>query len=542
MRGLMNNMLRHLTIHNYALIADVELELSDGLTVLTGETGAGKSILLGALALVMGAKAETRTITEGEERCVIEATFIDKGEELVIRRELNRNGRSRSFVNDEVVSMAELKALSARLIDIHSQHQNLLLADSGFQTDVVDAIAQNSAERQAYTTAYEQYIAACNALDDLQRQAAQAQKDADYIQFQLHQLTEANLHEGEQDELEQEEYTLSHAEELREHLAQAVEVLSGDERSVLQALRAIDISHASGELQERIHSSYIELKDISDEAEDRLNSIVYDPQRLEFVQERLMLIQTLLRKFGCRTVSELLDEQARLEQQTDVLEHFDEQIERLTAEKQAAFRSMSKEAEKLTATRQAVCKPIAKRLIDDLSQLGIQHANMEVAITPAEEYTDSGHDVVDFLFAANLGQSLQRVADVASGGEVARIMLSIKALTAATSALPTIIFDEIDTGVSGSVATRMGAIMRRMGQSRQVIAITHLPQIAAFGTQHVKVYKQDTATRTETHISTLSTDERVTEIATMLSGNTPTESAIQNAKDLIHNAATSREA
>ena len=529
-------MLKRLIIHNYALIADVELELSDGFTVLTGETGAGKSILLGALALVMGAKADARVITEGEERCIIEATFIDHNEEILIRRELNRNGRSRSFVNDEVVSMAELKALSARLIDIHSQHQNLLLADSGFQIDVVDAIAQNSKQRESYTAAYEKYLAASAALDDLQRQATQAQKDADYIQFQLHQLNEANLHEGEQEELEQEEYTLSHAEEIRAQLSEAIETLSGDNRSVLQALRAIHIDTVSQELQERIESSYIELKDIAEEAENRLNNVTADPQRLEAVQERLMLIQTLLRKFSCRDISELLEEQARLEKQSQVLEHFDEEIERLTAEKKAAFSEMTKAADVLTKSRKAVCGSIAERLIADLSQLGINHANMQVAITPAEDYTATGHDVVDFLFAANLGQSLQRVADVASGGEVARIMLSIKALTADTSALPTIIFDEIDTGVSGSVATRMGDILRRMGQSRQVIAITHLPQIAAFGEQHIKVYKQDTLTRTETHISTLSADERVTEIATMLSGNTPTASALQNANELIQAA------
>ena len=241
-------MLRHLTIHNYALIADVELELRNGFTVLTGETGAGKSILLGALALVMGAKADTRTITEGEEKCVIEATFVDKGEEIIIRRELNRNGRSRSFVNDEVVNMADLKALSARLIDIHSQHQNLMLADSGFQIDVVDAIAQNAKEREGYTTAYEAYLQAAAALEELQAQANKAQRDADYIQFQLNQLTEANLHEGEQEELEQEEYTLSHAEEIRAQLAETIEVLSGDNRSVLQALKAIRVGDVSQEL------------------------------------------------------------------------------------------------------------------------------------------------------------------------------------------------------------------------------------------------------------------------------------------------------
>lgn len=526
-------MLTHLTIHNYALIADVDLSMREGFTVLTGETGAGKSILLGALALVMGAKADPRAITEGEERCVIEATFMDKGEELIIRRELNRNGRSRSFVNDEVVSMTDLKALSTRLIDIHSQHQNLLLADSGFQIEVVDAIAHNAKEREAYTSAYEQYITTCSALNELQRQATQAQRDADYIQFQLDQLKNADLHEGEQEELEQEEYTLSHAEEIRAQIGHAVDCLNGDGQSILQLLRGIHVNDASQELQDRIESSYIELKDIAIETESLLGRVVYDPQRLEEVQERLMLIQTLLRKFSCRTIGELLAEQAKLEKQSQILEHFDEQIEQLTVAKETARKQMAKTAEALTQTRKTVCNPIAERLVADLSQLGIAHAKMEVAIHPAEEYMITGHDEVEFLFAANLGQSLQRVADVASGGEIARIMLSIKALTADTTALPTIIFDEIDTGVSGSVATRMGDIMRRMGHNRQVIAITHLPQIAAYGEQHIKVYKQDTDKRTETHISLLNQDERITEIATMLSGSTPTSSARQNAEELI---------
>lgn len=527
-------MLKHLTIHNYALIADVELTLEDGFTVLTGETGAGKSILLGALALVMGAKADPKTITEGEERCVIEATFVDKAGEYIIRRELSRGGRSRSFVNDEVVSMAELKALSARLIDIHSQHQNLLLADSGFQINVVDAIAKNSREREAYTLAYEQYLSAAAALSELQTAATKAQRDADYVLFQLQQLTEANLKDGEQEELEHEEYTLSHAEEIREQLSAAAETLNGEERSVLQALKAIRIGNIAPQLQERLDSTFIELRDIAEETEVILDNTAYNPERLSIVQERLMLIQTLQRKFNCRTIGELLAEQERLEKQSQLLEHYDEEIERLTAAKQAAFAEMAKAADALTTTRKGVCQPIADQLVKDLSTLGVAHAKMDVMVAPAEEYNESGHDVVEFLFAANLGQSLQRVADVASGGEVARIMLSIKALTAATSALPTIIFDEIDTGVSGAVATRMAEILRRMGKSRQVIAITHLPQIAAYGEQHIKVYKQDTATRTETHITTLDHKQRVQEIAALLSGDNITDSALKHAEELLN--------
>ncbi|MBR1481141.1 MAG: DNA repair protein RecN [Paludibacteraceae bacterium] len=527
-------MLSHLHIQNYALIAHLDIDFEAGFSVLTGETGAGKSIILGALNLVMGGRADTHAITEGEERCIIEATFVDKGEELLIRRELNRNGRSRSFVNDEVVSMAELKALSTRLIDVHSQHQNLLLADSAFQTEVVDAIAKNTRERQAYTAAYEQYLQAETALRDLRTTADKAQHDADYMMFQLKQLTDANLRDGEQEELEQEEYTLSHAEEIQTHLSEVLETLSGENQSVLQTLRGLHVGEASQELQDRIESCYIELKDIADEAEHLLSHVNADPGRLEEVQERQMLLQTLLRKFNCSTVSELLKEQARLEKQSQLLEHFDDEIARLTREREAAFASMAKAANALTQSRQAACQPIAERLINDLVRLGIAHANMQVVISPAGEYTPTGHDTVDFLFAANLGQSPQRVADVASGGEVARIMLSIKALTADTTALPTIIFDEIDTGISGSVATRMGDIMRRMGAHRQVIAITHLPQIAAFGEQHFKVYKQDTQVRTETHIRPLNRTERIQEIAALLSADNITETALKNAEELLN--------
>ena len=536
-------MLKHLSIHNYALIAHMELELGEGFTVLTGETGAGKSILLGALALVMGAKADTKTITEGEERCVIEATFVDSavsgqqsavsGQEIIIRRELSRNGRSRSFVNDEVVSMAELKSLSTRLIDIHSQHQNLLLGDSGFQTDVVDAIAHNTAERDAYATAYTAFVAADEALRSMQAEADKAQKEADYILFQLKQLKDAGLHSGEEEELDKEEYTLSHAEDIRMHISEAIALLDGDNGSLLQALHGIHLADVSAEIQERIESSYIELKDITDELSHMLSNTVADPQRLAAVQERQMLLQSLKRKFNCRTVDELIAEQERLALQSKRLDSYDEEIARLSAERDKAYALMTTAAEALTRSRQAVCKPVAEHLMSDLSELGIAHANMAVQITPADDYTPSGHDLVDFLFAANLGQTMQRVADVASGGETARIMLTIKALTADTTALPTIIFDEIDTGVSGATATRMGQILKRMGASRQVIAITHLPQIAALGKQHLKVYKQDTDTRTETHISPLNHDERVREIASLMSSGAPTQAALHTAAELL---------
>lgn len=527
-------MLTHLHIQNYALISHLDLDLADGFSVLTGETGAGKSIILGALNLVMGARADTKSITEGEERCIIEAIFStpDQGE-LIIRRELNQSGRSRSFVNDEVITQAELKHLAGQLIDIHSQHESLLIGDDIFQINVVDAIAQNEPQRTTYAQCYETFLVAQKALHDLQALARKSQSDADYIAFQYNQLCEANLVAGEMAELQDEEYSLSHAEEIKAALLNTLNNIDGEQGGALSLLRATQLSDAAPQLAQRLDSVEIELRDIADELQRLADHTELDPQRLQVVQERLDMLQTLMNKHHVQTVEELIAIRDRLSEQVRQMASFDEDIARLQANLHSSEQALARAASSLTDSRLAVCDTISEHLIADMHRLGVAHANVKVSVTQATDYNETGHDDVQILFAANLNQSLRRVADVASGGEISRLMLCIKALIASTNGLPTIIFDEIDTGVSGEIASQMGDIMRGMAASRQIIAITHLPQIAAKGETQFRVYKADTATRTETHIKRLSAEERVHDIATMLSGKNPTQSALDTAKALL---------
>ena len=501
-------MLTHLYIKNYALISNLDIDIKNGFSVLTGETGAGKTIILGALSLVMGGRADTKTITEGESHCVIEATFADGSEEIVIRRELNSNGRSRSLVNDEIVSQAELKALAHRLVDIHSQHENLLLNDDSFQLGIVDSIAQNDKEKQTYTQAYEQYTKATQELADLRALADKCSADQDYIAYQLNQLTEAHLVSGEETDLETEQYQLSHADQIHQSLQEAVFQLNENEPSIIQLLHSMDVSAASEELQERIRSVEIELKDIAADGSRLIDRFEADPKRLQEVEERIDLINSLLKKHHVQTVDELLTLQHEFEEQQNRFGHFDEDIARLEKEV-ADLRLQAVEAGKnLSKTRKAVRDAIVQSMTEMLTQLGIAHAKVDIAYTPLPDLTPSGQDDVQFLFAANLNQSLRKVSEVASGGEMARIMLSIKALIASTTGLPTIVFDEIDTGVSGTVAAQMGKIMSEMAASRQIIAITHNPQIVVQADTQFLVYKQDENNHTETHIRELSKEER----------------------------------
>lgn len=495
-------MLRHLHIQNYALISHLDIDFGPGFSVLTGETGAGKSIILGALGLVMGAKADARAITEGEERCIIEAEF----DGYIIRRELHAAGRSRSFVNDEVVSQAELKELAKQLIDIHSQHENLLIADDTFQREVIDALADNQTERDAYTTAYTAYTEACARLEELETLIRKSRSDEDYIRFQFEQLSNANLVADELEELEQEEYRLSHAEEIGMHLQQAIAQL-GDDGGALSLIRASKID-ANAELSERLQSVAIELKDIVAEAERELDRTEVDPERLAAVQERLDLIQTLLRKHSVQTIDELIAIRDKMDGQLQTLDNFDEQLKACQQHKQQSLQVLKTAADALTATRQQVREKISQQMIGQLTALGIRHANIDIEISPLPHYEEHGGDNIQILFAANLNQSLRRVSEIASGGEISRVMLSIKSLIASRRGLPTIIFDEIDTGVSGEIARQMGNIMHDMGASRQILAITHLPQIALQGDRQYRVYKADTDTRTETHISEMTSEER----------------------------------
>ncbi len=524
-------MLTHLHIRNYALISHLDIDFHEGFSVMTGETGAGKSIILGALNLVMGARADTKSITEGEEKCVIEATFKAKGEEakgeeargeeakgeeVIIRRELNQNGRSRSFVNDEVVTQAQLKALARQLIDIHSQHESLMIGDDLFQIQVVDAIAGNTAEREAYDIAYTAYQAAVAALREAQALAKKAQADADYMQWQYNQLAEAQLVAGEIEELEEEEYRLSHAEEIQTTLAQALQQLDGD-NGALALIHSTRLSDADTTIADRMDSVEIELKDIVSDIQRLYDHIERDPQRLEQVQERLSMLQTLLKKHHVQTVEELIALRDELAMQVQRLENMDEELERWRDETNKAMRLLGDEAMRLTKSRQAVTQTIATHLVEDMVRLGVPHAKVAVDIQPTEDFTETGKDNVQFMFAANLNQSLRRVAEVASGGEISRLMLCIKALIASSNGLPTIIFDEIDTGVSGTIASQMGEIMRQMADARQIITITHLPQVAARCEHHYLVYKEDTDIRTETHIRALTSQEHEAEIEKMRS-------------------------
>ena len=534
-------MLTHLHIRNYALISHLDIDFHEGFSVMTGETGAGKSIILGALNLVMGARADSKSITEGEERCVIEATFEAKGErleargesapqkstdfsgaplargrEVIIRRELNQNGRSRSFVNDEVVTQAELKALARQLIDIHSQHESLMLGDDLFQLQIVDSIAHNQAEQDTYAVAYERYNQALHELRAYQQRAAKAQADADYVAYQWQQLEDAQLQAGEMEELEEEEYRLSHAEEIQTALATALQQLDSDQGALSLIHASLSpIAHCQLPIADRLESLQIELKDIISDIQRQYDRTERDPMRLEEVQERQSMLQTLMKKHRVQTVEELIALHEELGQQLQQLNNYDEDIARLQGEVDAAHRTLTEAAEVLTASRLAPCDRIASQLIEDMQRLGVKHANVAVQITPTEDFTPTGKDDVQILFAANLNQSLRRVAEVASGGEISRLMLCIKALIADSNGLPTIIFDEIDTGVSGAIAGQMGEIMRQIAASRQVISITHLPQVATKGEHHYLVYKEDTEVRTETHIRELSAEEHEAEIEKM---------------------------
>ena len=522
-------MLKHLHIQNYALITHLDIDFNAGFSVLTGETGAGKSIILGALALVLGARADSKVITDGETKCIIEAEFDD----CIIRRELYSNGKSRSFVDDSVVTLQELKALSNRLIDIHSQHANLLIENMEFQFGVIDTIADNETLLSDYTQCFEQYLQAAQALQDIQSLAQKSQQEADFIQYRYKILEEANLQSGELEQLEQEQYRLSHAEELRTALDHTIHILTGENGSVTDLLRVCNIENVAANLQERIESARLELQDISQEAERYFNNIEMDPQRLAWVEERIDQLNGLMYKFSAQSIDELIEEHNQLGDKVNRLDSFDYEIEQAQKKLDALKTSLTQKANALTQSRTNTIPSICKRIIEGMKNLGIPHAKVEIPILPTDDFTPNGCDSLQLLFAANLNQSLRPVSEVASGGETSRLMLCIKSLIASSKGLPTIIFDEIDTGVSGNIATQMATIMQEMGATRQIIAITHLPQIAALGQTHYKVYKADTESRTETHIRQLDNEERTIEIASMLSGNNPSQEAIANAKQLL---------
>ena len=551
-------MLRNLHIRNYALIESLDLDFSEGFSVITGETGAGKSILLGAIGLLTGQRAETAAIRTGAAKCVVEGIFdvvgygleglfeeneIEYDAECIVRREIAATGKSRAFINDSPVSLAILKQLGERLVDIHSQHQNLLLNNEDFQLGVLDTLSTDKVVKVKYAEAYRHYREVSVELDKLRSQLTGDQGDEDYIRFQLQQFDEWHLQEGEQEELEQELEMLTHAEEIKESLYRISATLSGDEggqtsalRSTTSALRSlINLYPAAEEWHERMESLYVELKDIASEVADAEERLTFDPERQAWVEARLDTIYTAQQKHRVSSVAELLEIEQRFR---NTLERIDESAERIIAMEQAkemAYAALIEAGAVLTAQRSAVGEVFKKDIVARLIELGMPNTRFSVSITPRRQPDATGVDSVAFLFSANKNGALQNIAEVASGGEISRIMLSLKSIIAAAKALPTLIFDEIDTGVSGTIAARMADIMADIaGHGRQVISITHLPQIAAKGAVHYKVYKEDTTDATVSHIRPLTTDERIRELAQMMSAGTLTEAAINNARDLLN--------
>lgn len=551
-------MLTHLQISHYALIENLDIDIKEGYTVITGETGAGKSILLGALNLLLGARADSRVVKQGEQKCVVEATFHINdsaairsffeendmeydAEECVIRRELTAAGKSRAFVNDSPVLLSVLKPLGSQLVDIHSQHQNQLLGSEEFLLQTLDLVALNEKQRAEYHEAYEQYNAACKALNELQHRAAQSTQQLELMRFQLQQLEEFNPQEGEQEELEEEQRLLAHAEDIKSGLYQAIGALDSESASVVQQLRAASQSlngisghlSAAEELTERIESTRIEISDIISELSNLEENVEFNPQRLQYVDDRLAALYQLKKRHGVETDAELLKVMADLRAKVDGIDNIDEEIMRLTKAEADAHAHMLKCGAALTKSREKVAETMANSLKEQIAFLGMPHGEVCFALSTRTEPQADGMDNLMLMFSANKNVPTQNVQDIASGGEVARLMLSLKAYTARYRQLPTIIFDEIDTGVSGTMAERMGQVMKELSQNCQVLCITHLPQIAALGDSHLRVYKEEDDDGTHSHLTHLTSDERVREIANMLTGAEMTDAALNNAKSLL---------
>lgn len=550
-------MLKHLYINNFTLIDELDIELRQGFSVITGETGAGKSIILGAIALLLGQRADPKAIKLGTDKCIIEAHFDisnygindfftendieNDPNDCIIRRELTASGKSRAFINDTPVQLAMLKELGERLVDVHSQHQNLLLNKQDFQLSVVDIIAEDSCQLAKYQQIYRQYQQVKRELETLKESIERNRQNADFLQFQYDELSQASLVDGEQEELEQKNDTMSHSEEIKSALYDADNYMSAEQtgivgalRSTLSSLKRIEkVYPVAEELVERLDSSYIELKDIAEEISGYLEDIDFDPAEMDTVVNRLDRLYDLEKKYNVDTVGELIAKRDNLRQQLDGIENSDEALSDLQKKMNVLKEEVHKEALVLTKIREAACKIIEKEMKDKLVPLGMPHVRFAIQMTTGE-FDFNGQDKVAFLFSANTSTPLQPVSQVASGGEIARVMLSLKAMISGVVKLPTIIFDEIDTGVSGKMAEKMAEMMQEMGNSgRQVISITHLPQIAALGSSHYKVEKKETASGTTSSMQELTPEQRVLEIAQMLSGSDISEAAIQNARQLL---------
>ncbi len=553
-------MLKRLYIKNFTLIDQLDIEFQSGFSVITGETGAGKSIILGAIGLLLGQRADSKSVKQGTERCVVEAHFdlschqlqpffeqndIDyDADDCIVRRELTAAGKSRAFVNDTPVALSLLKELGEQLIDIHSQHQNLLLGKQDFQTEVVDIIAKNQSLLADYTTHFDQLREKRRELEELEERIRQSRQNQDFIQFQYKELLDAQLQEGEQEQLEQQHDMMAHSEDIKTALFTASNNLSAEEsgivpqlRQTLNTLQSIgNVLPEAAQWAERIESTYIDIKDLAQDVESRLADIDFDPAALEQTEKRLDTLYTLQKKHHVETVEELIALRDQYGTQLQDMEDGDGALDDLRTEIDALNRQCEQLAAQLTQRRQEAAATIAKQMHERLTALGMPSLRFQVNISPTTLRRD-GHDEIAFLFSANTSSPLQPISHVASGGEIARIMLSLKAMISGAVKLPTIIFDEIDTGVSGKIAERMAEIMKEMGaNNRQVISITHLPQIAALGTAHYRVSKQEGAQGTVSRMQRLNNEERVAEIAQMLSGSDVSEAAMANARQLLKRA------
>lgn len=553
-------MLKSIFISNYALITSLQIDFESGLTVLTGETGAGKSIILGALSLILGQRADNKSIRSQEQKCIVEALFdisgykhlheffeindLDNdGKTCLIRRELSPNGKSRVFINDTPVSLNLLRDLSNRLIDIHSQHENLLISNATYQLEVLDAVAANTNEQTNYYNNYQLWLSKEKALHQLKKQAEKDAAELDFVRFQYEQLFAADLVEEEQESLEKELEVLNHVEEIKISINRVVGLFDSDVQGVLKSLKEVNTEFSrifkyipdGASKYERMQSVYIDIKDMNSELNSYQEKLEHDPIRKNWSENRLNEIYTLQQKFKVKTVAELINKREEFATQLQLIESHEDDILQIQNELDEAKLKLKSSANQLTNTRSKSVPVIEKYMVEQLMQLGMPNVQFKVQLAVTDVFAEKGCDSIAFLFSANKNREMQAVDQIASGGEISRLMLTFKTLIANRSDLPTIIFDEIDTGVSGEIAHRMGEIMLKMSQSMQVVTITHLPQIAAKGVHHFKVYKDESGIQTETYIVKLNEEDRVNEIANMLSGKHRSQAAIQNAKELLEN-------
>ena len=554
-------MLNKLSIHNYALINQIDIDFKDGLSVITGETGAGKSIILGALSMILGGRADTKSIGNADKKSIIEATFyakndaeidkfcisndIDRFEDnnFILRREISSSGRSRAFINDTPVTLQQLRDAAIRLIDIHSQHQNLLIADAKYQLQIIDSIANNVNELNEYKTQFKKYIEIRNRLNQRKIEISKNKENEEFLRFQFDQLQKIAPKENEQEELERKYEVLSNAESIKDDLRHIVNTLSDNEDSVLSQISALksvinrlnlDLFNAeSNDIKPRFESLYLELKDIAEQFGDYLSEVDSDPKELQSIEHRLNLIYEANRRFNVNNENELLKIKVDIESQLASIDNSDDDISALEQKKKSEGIKLKELADKLSQTRIKAADQFSSELIEMAKPLGMSNIKFS-ALVSQNKLTIDGQDSIEFLCSFNKNQSLNPISKVASGGEMSRIMLCIKAIIANCMQLPTIIFDEIDTGVSGDIADRMGEMMKEISDKIQVITITHLPQVASKGLIHYKVYKTDNEQYTTTNIKELSTEERIEELAQMLIGSKINEAAILNAQSLLN--------